>query len=245
MAKAVITHGGRAILQDIILRGYVYAEGGVFRGTVYANDGEFKGNVNANGVLKGRNVYGDIIIGIPTDNDWYEEHKTISATSPVNYAPTVGDNPSEYYESFTIAQKSSGTQGYIEQTFVSNPYYNDEQRESPYKESLVLNSKGIESSGTYTTTSDTTQEYVTLITPSKLSMSLEGEWATNNVTYHKASVSIRPQQVHVYQSLVQLQTSNVFFQLDPSIDGALPNESSTLKKGQLYYDSKGFLKVKL
>lgn len=47
MAKAVITHGGRAILQDIILRGYVYAEGGVFRGTVYANDGEFKGKVEA------------------------------------------------------------------------------------------------------------------------------------------------------------------------------------------------------
>lgn len=45
MAKAVITHGGRAILQDIILRGYVYAEGGFFRGTIDAEGGIFRGSV--------------------------------------------------------------------------------------------------------------------------------------------------------------------------------------------------------
>lgn len=43
MAKFVVTHGGRAILNDIILRGYVYADGGVFNGTVYANNGVFSG----------------------------------------------------------------------------------------------------------------------------------------------------------------------------------------------------------
>ena len=42
MAKFVVTHGGRAILNDIILRGYIYALGGVFNGTVYANSGVFK-----------------------------------------------------------------------------------------------------------------------------------------------------------------------------------------------------------
>lgn len=31
MAKFVVTHGGRAILTDIILRGYIYAEGGIFK----------------------------------------------------------------------------------------------------------------------------------------------------------------------------------------------------------------------
>lgn len=36
MAKFVVTHGGRAILNDIILRGYVYAQGGVFKGQVQA-----------------------------------------------------------------------------------------------------------------------------------------------------------------------------------------------------------------
>lgn len=43
MAKFVVTHGGRAILNDIVLRGYVYALGGVFNGTVYATDGVFTG----------------------------------------------------------------------------------------------------------------------------------------------------------------------------------------------------------
>lgn len=35
-AKAVITHAGRAILNDVVLRGYVYAKGGVFKGDVNA-----------------------------------------------------------------------------------------------------------------------------------------------------------------------------------------------------------------
>lgn len=34
LAKIVLTHGGRAILNDVILRGYIYALGGVFKGTV-------------------------------------------------------------------------------------------------------------------------------------------------------------------------------------------------------------------
>lgn len=51
IAKAVITHGGRAILNDIVLRGYIYALGGVFNGTVYAKEGVFNGIVNATGGL--------------------------------------------------------------------------------------------------------------------------------------------------------------------------------------------------
>lgn len=45
-AKIVLTHGGRAILNDVVLRGYVYALGGEFRGKVYAEDGEFKGKIS-------------------------------------------------------------------------------------------------------------------------------------------------------------------------------------------------------
>lgn len=44
LAKFVATHGG-----DIIIRGYIYALGGVFRGTVYAQDGEFNGMVKIAG----------------------------------------------------------------------------------------------------------------------------------------------------------------------------------------------------
>ena len=45
MAKFVVTHGGRAYLNDIILRGYVYALGGVFNGTIYAKGGTFDGRL--------------------------------------------------------------------------------------------------------------------------------------------------------------------------------------------------------
>lgn len=53
MAKFVVTHGGRAILNDIILRGYVYAEGGVFNGTVNATDGVFNGKIEAGSLISG------------------------------------------------------------------------------------------------------------------------------------------------------------------------------------------------
>lgn len=47
MAKFVVTHGGRAILNDVILRGYIYALGGKFKGTVEATDGKFRGEIEA------------------------------------------------------------------------------------------------------------------------------------------------------------------------------------------------------
>ncbi len=42
IAKIVLTHGGRAILNDVILRGYIYALGGRFQGEVIADSGVFK-----------------------------------------------------------------------------------------------------------------------------------------------------------------------------------------------------------
>lgn len=42
IAKIVLTHGGRAILNDVILRGYIYALGGRFQGEVIAESGVFK-----------------------------------------------------------------------------------------------------------------------------------------------------------------------------------------------------------
>lgn len=40
MAKFVVTHGGRAILNDIVLRGYIYALGGYFKGEINAQSGK-------------------------------------------------------------------------------------------------------------------------------------------------------------------------------------------------------------
>lgn len=49
MAKFVVTHGGRAILNDIVLRGYIYALGGYFKGEVHAEGGVFKSVTSPNG----------------------------------------------------------------------------------------------------------------------------------------------------------------------------------------------------
>jgi hypothetical protein len=51
MAKFVVTHGGRAILNDIILRGYVYALGGMFKGAVDIAEGKIKLNADGSGSL--------------------------------------------------------------------------------------------------------------------------------------------------------------------------------------------------
>ena len=49
MAKYVVTHGGRAILNDVILRGYIYALGGRFKGEIEATSGIFKNVTSPNG----------------------------------------------------------------------------------------------------------------------------------------------------------------------------------------------------
>ena len=53
MANFVVTHGGRAILTDIIMRGYIYALGGVF-----------KGDIDVEGTLKGGKLKGTDIEGV-------------------------------------------------------------------------------------------------------------------------------------------------------------------------------------
>ena len=52
MAKFVVTHGGRAILNDVVLRGYIYALGGYFKGEVNAEKGIFKNIQSPNGHFK-------------------------------------------------------------------------------------------------------------------------------------------------------------------------------------------------
>ena len=70
MAKYVVTHGGRAILNDVILRGYVYAQGGVFKnvtspnGNFYIDD---DGNVVVSGTFETGKTGNRIVIN-PTDN---------------------------------------------------------------------------------------------------------------------------------------------------------------------------------
>lgn len=59
IANAVITHGGRAILNDVILRGYIYALGGVFKGSVEIADGKILLNEDGSGRLADGTIYWD------------------------------------------------------------------------------------------------------------------------------------------------------------------------------------------
>lgn len=59
IANAVITHGGRAILNDVILRGYVYALGGIFQGKVSIAGGKILLNEDGSGQLANGNVRWD------------------------------------------------------------------------------------------------------------------------------------------------------------------------------------------
>ena len=59
LAKAVITHGGRAILNDVILRGYVYALGGIFQGRVSIAGGKILLDEDGSGKLADGAYYWD------------------------------------------------------------------------------------------------------------------------------------------------------------------------------------------
>jgi hypothetical protein len=85
MAKAVITHGGRAILNDIILRGYVYATGGNFQGKI---DIDAK-NVNGRVVIDDNGL---VYYGTDGENGDYKRvalGSTCQAASGVFLAPNA------------------------------------------------------------------------------------------------------------------------------------------------------------
>lgn len=108
MANAVITHGGRAILNDVILRGYIYALGGSFKGHVEAQSGSFRGHVEAeSGSFKGDvradtgrfgmlEVVGSDLVGYKTLEDGTEE---VSARITVNNIPS--DSQAYIYDPVT------------------------------------------------------------------------------------------------------------------------------------------------
>lgn len=69
MAKFVVTHGGRAILNDIILRGIIYAEGGVMK-SIKSPNGNFEIDEDGNAMLRGEvNATGGTIGGFTLKDD--------------------------------------------------------------------------------------------------------------------------------------------------------------------------------
>lgn len=63
LAKFVVTHGGRAILNDIILRGIIYAEGGVMK-SIKSPNGNFEIDEKGNAKFKGDSEFGGKLVGV-------------------------------------------------------------------------------------------------------------------------------------------------------------------------------------
>lgn len=63
LAKFVVTHGGRAILTDIILRGIIYAEGGVMK-SIKSPNGNFEIDNEGNAKFKGDSEFGGKLVGV-------------------------------------------------------------------------------------------------------------------------------------------------------------------------------------
>lgn len=94
MCSFVLTHGGRAILNDIILHGYIYAKGGVLQ-SVRSPNGNFsideqgnaslKGNVTAtSGTFGGFNITGDKLHSEGEDYSFDINKDSISYTDTKN-----------------------------------------------------------------------------------------------------------------------------------------------------------------
>lgn len=97
MAKFVVTHGGRAILNDIVLRGYVYALGGYFQGEINALSGVFKSIHSPNNnfqiteegnlICQNAKISGNMYMPLFEINDSnYISYLVPQGTMPITYA---------------------------------------------------------------------------------------------------------------------------------------------------------------
>lgn len=99
LAKFVVTHGGRAILNDIILRGIIYAEGGVMK-SIKSPNGNFEIDEKGNAKLKGHIEAGDGKIG-----GFFINRDSLFYGDPSKWATTDNENISQVGRNFIrIAQ---------------------------------------------------------------------------------------------------------------------------------------------
>ena len=142
IAKAVITHGGWAILNDVILRGYVYALGGIFQGRVSIAGGKILLDEDGSGKLANGNVRwdadGNIYITGEYESNAYGRKITIS---PGNYVgwPSIKMTDEDGNTLLSIDAIQSGD--YVEPKItMQDP--NDSFRNAEYRmSSMVINEK--------------------------------------------------------------------------------------------------------
>lgn len=93
MAKFVVTHGGRAILNDVVLRGYIYALGGLFKGAVEVANGKIKLNNDGSGHFASGNVsWGENGVMYRKSNDvvmWTDVLEYTSGTIDFRYGTYI------------------------------------------------------------------------------------------------------------------------------------------------------------
>ena len=111
MAKFVVTHGGRAILNDIILRGYIYALGGYFKGEVVAEKGSFKNVSSPNGNFSLDEDGTMSCTNAKISGSIYTPMFVIDESNYISYVDqTAGETPSDLRWSIRLSQTGLNVQ---------------------------------------------------------------------------------------------------------------------------------------
>lgn len=142
MAKAVITHGGRAILNDVILRGYVYALGGIFQGRVSIAGGKILLNEDGSGQLADGNVVwdaeGNVTIRGEYETNFGGKKIRITPGDDINWPSiTMTDESGKILLTIDALQIGNYSDPRIIMADPENPDNNAEYRRS----SMVINDK--------------------------------------------------------------------------------------------------------
>lgn len=115
MAKAVITHGGRAIFNDVVVRGYIYALGGFFRGKIEtATDGT---RIEINPETNSLCMYNQDNRLVLQLNFSTEE----LSTGAINYYPSL--RMYKYSDSKLVSTTTLGTQNLQFSTYIDKDLY--------------------------------------------------------------------------------------------------------------------------
>lgn len=131
MANFVVTHGGRAILNDIIMRGYVYAKGGVFNGIINAEGGVFSGFVKRKPTNINEENYNEYMAEYENNDEysWYDIDFLKAGSfvifngfswtvEPHFYLPQVYKNAQELYVIQPPKYTIDDIFGYVGQTLI-------------------------------------------------------------------------------------------------------------------------------
>lgn len=143
MANFVVTHGGRAILNDVVLRGYIYALGGLFKGKVEIAGGKILLNEDGSGQLANGNVKWDAD-GNP------EFVGKVKVSSPSGYEITIFPEDEYGRPSIDIHDNDGnslldislqyGLKGMIPRVFMNDPSSSDVLYSRP--DGMVVEQKG-------------------------------------------------------------------------------------------------------